>query len=51
VKAHAAGKGFPTADGTIAAIAAPHDFVIASRDAAAFTAAGRTVIGPWSVGA
>jgi hypothetical protein len=31
MKAHAAGKGFPTPDGYIAAIAAAHDFVVASR--------------------
>jgi toxin FitB len=51
VKARAAGKGFPTPDGTIAAIAASHDFVFASRDASAFTAAGLTVIDPWTAGA
>jgi hypothetical protein len=36
---------------SLAAIATSHDFVIASRDARAFTAAGLTVIDPWSVGA
>ncbi len=51
VKARAAGKGFPTPDGNIAAIAASHDFVVASRDASAFTAAGLTVIHPWTAGA
>ncbi len=51
VKARAAGKGFPTPDGTIAAIAASHDFVVASRDASAITAAVLTVIDPWTVGA
>ena len=51
VKARAAGKGFPTPDGTIAAIAASNDFVIASRDASVFTAAGLTVIDPWTAGA
>jgi predicted nucleic acid-binding protein len=40
VKARAAGKGFPTPDGCIAAITAAHDFAIASRDTSAFTAAG-----------
>ena len=49
VKARAAGKGFPTPDGYIAAIAAAHDFVVASRDTSAFTAAGLTVIDPWTV--
>jgi predicted nucleic acid-binding protein len=48
VKARATGKGFPTPDGYIAAIAASHDFVIASRDTSAFTAAGLFVIDPWT---
>lgn len=48
VKARAAGKGFPTPDGYIAAIAAAHEFAVASRDTSAFTAAGLTVIDPWS---
>jgi toxin FitB len=48
VKSRAAGKGFPTPDGYIAAIAAAHDFAIASRDISAFTAAGLTVIDPWT---
>ncbi|WP_372021877.1 type II toxin-antitoxin system VapC family toxin [Tistrella mobilis] len=47
VKARAAGKGFPTPDGYIAAIAAAHGFAVASRDTAAFDAAGLTVIDPW----
>lgn len=47
VKARAAGKGFPTPDGYIAAIAAAHGFTVASRDTSAFTAAGLTVIDPW----
>jgi hypothetical protein len=46
-KARAAGKGFPTPDGYIAAIAAAHGFAVASRDPSAFTAAGLTVIDPW----
>ena len=49
VKARAAGKGFPTPDGYIAAIAAAHDFAVASRDTSAFTAAGLSVIDPWTV--
>ena len=49
-KARATGEGFPTPDGYIAAIAAAHDFVVASRDASAFTAAGLTVIDPWTAG-
>ena len=43
VKARAAGKGFPTPDGYIAAIAAAHEFAVASRDTSAFKAAGLTV--------
>jgi toxin FitB len=49
VKAGAAGKGSPTPDGYIAAIAAAHGFVVASRDTSAFNAAGLTVIDPWTV--
>lgn len=48
VRARAAGRGFPTPDGYIAAIAAAHDFAVASRDAAAFEAAGLAVIDPWA---
>ena len=48
VRARAAGKGFPTPDGYIAAIAAAHSFEVASRDTSAFAAAGLMVINPWS---
>jgi predicted nucleic acid-binding protein len=48
VKARAAGKGFPTPDGYIAAIAASRGFAVASRDTSAFTAAGLAVIDPWA---
>ena len=48
VKARAAGKGFPTPDGYVAAIAAAHGFAVASRDTSAFHAAGLTVIDPWT---
>lgn len=48
VKARAAGRGFPTPDGYIAAIAAAHNFAVASRGTSAFTAAGLTVIDPWT---
>jgi predicted nucleic acid-binding protein len=48
VKARAAGTGFPTPDGYIAAIAAAHGFAVASRDVSAFNAAGLTVIDPWA---
>lgn len=47
VQARASGKGFPTPDGYIAAIAAAHGFAVASRDGSAFNAAGLTVIDPW----
>lgn len=49
VKARAAGRGFPTPDGYIAAIAASRDFALASRDSSAFVASGLTVIDPWTV--
>jgi len=48
VKARAAGQGFPTPDGYIAAIAAAHGFAVASRDASAFVAAGIAVVDPWT---
>ena len=49
VTARVAGKGFPTPDGYIAAIAAAQGFAVASRDTSAFNAAGLTVIDPWTV--
>lgn len=49
VKARALGKGFPTPDGYIAAIAVAHGCAVASRDTSAFNAAGLTVIDPWTV--
>lgn len=49
VKARAAGKGFPTPDGYIAAIAAARGFTVATRDISAFDAAGVAVINPWNV--
>jgi predicted nucleic acid-binding protein len=48
VKARAAGKGFPTPDGYIAAIAASQGFAVATRDGSAFLAAGLEVIDPWA---
>jgi predicted nucleic acid-binding protein len=48
VKARVAGKGFPTPDGYIAAIAGAHGFAVASRDTGAFAVAGLTVIDPWA---
>jgi len=47
VKARAAGKGFPTPDGYIAAIAATRGFAVATRDTSAFDAANLEVIDPW----
>ena len=49
VKARAAGKGLPTPDGYIAAIAVTHGFAVATRDVAPFQAAGLKVINPWGV--
>lgn len=50
VAARSTGKGFPLPDGYIAAIAAAHDFVVASRDPSAFATAGLAVIDPWQAG-
>ena len=47
VKAKIAGRGFPTPDGYIAAIAASRGFIVASRDTAPYEAASVTVINPW----
>jgi predicted nucleic acid-binding protein len=49
VMARATGKGFPTPDGYIAAIAAAHGFIIATRDASPFQAVGLKVINPWGL--
>lgn len=48
VAARKAGKGFPTPDGYIAAIATAHGFTVATRDASAFDAAGVPIIDPWT---
>lgn len=48
--ARAAGRGFPTPDGYIAAIAASRQFAVASRDTSPFEAVGLKVIDPWTVG-
>ncbi len=48
VLAKNSGKGFPTPDGYIAAIAASRGFIVASRDTAPFEAAGVPVINPWN---
>ncbi|MCP4559581.1 MAG: type II toxin-antitoxin system VapC family toxin [Bosea sp.] len=47
VKARSAGKGFPTPDGYIAAIAVSRGFAVATRDASAFAIAGIAVVDPW----
>ena len=44
---HYAGKGFPTPDGYIAAIAASRHYIVASRDTAPYEAANVRVINPW----
>ncbi len=48
VAARTAGKGLPTPDGYIAAIAASRAFIVASRDTAPFVAAHVQVINPWA---
>jgi toxin FitB len=48
VGARQTGKGFPTPDGYIAAIAAAKGFAVATRDSSAFTAAALSVINPWA---
>lgn len=45
--ARTSGRGFPTPDGYIAAVAASRGFIVASRDTAPYAAAGVTVINPW----
>lgn len=47
VVARTAGRGFPTPDGFIAAIAASKGYQVASRDIAPFEAANLDVINPW----
>ncbi|HET9114196.1 MAG TPA: type II toxin-antitoxin system VapC family toxin [Burkholderiales bacterium] len=47
VTARFAGRGFPTPDGYIAAIAVSRGFIVASRDTAPYEAASVTVINPW----
>lgn len=47
VTAKIAGRGFPTPDGYIAAIAASRGFIVASRDTAPYEAASVMVINPW----
>mgnify|MGYP001199872913 CR=1 FL=1 len=47
VAARAGGRGFPTPDGYIAAIAASRGFIVASRDTSPYEAGGLSVIDPW----
>lgn len=47
VSARDAGRGLPTPDGYIAAIAAARGFRVATRDTSPFRAAGLSVINPW----
>ena len=47
VTAKIGGRGFPTPDGYIAAMAASRGFIVASRDTAPYEAAGVSVINPW----
>ena len=49
VAARTGGRGFPTPDGYIAAIAASRGFIVASRDTAPYKAADVTVINPWEI--
>lgn len=47
VIAKTGGRGFPTPDGYIAAIAVSRGFSVASRDTSPYEAAGILVINPW----
>ncbi len=47
VTAKNGGRGFPTPDGYIAAIAASRKYAVASRDVAPYEAAGVPIINPW----
>jgi predicted nucleic acid-binding protein len=47
VTAKVAGRGFPTPDGYIAAIAVSRSFMVASRDTAPYQAANVAIINPW----
>jgi predicted nucleic acid-binding protein len=42
------GRGFPTPDGYIAAIAASRSYIVASRDTAPYEAAEVSIINPWN---
>jgi hypothetical protein len=47
IAARNAGRGFPTPDGYIAAIAVSRGFTIASRDPSPYEAGGLRVVDPW----
>lgn len=47
VTAETSGRGFPTPDGYIAAIAASRGGIVASRDTAPYEATGVSVVNPW----
>ena len=47
VTARSGGRGFPTPDGYIAAIAASRSYVVASRDTSPYVAGGLEVVNPW----
>jgi len=47
VTARTGGRGFPTPDGYIAAVAASRGVIVASRDTSPYEAAGVAVINPW----
>lgn len=49
VMARKSGRGFPTPDGYIAAVAASRGYIVASRDTTPYEAAGVTVINPWLI--
>ena len=49
VTARSGGRGFPTPDGYVAAIAASRGFMVASRDTAPYLAGGLQVLNPWVV--
>ena len=48
-RARAQGKAIAPADGYIAAVAATHSLIVATRETAPFEAAGLAVINPWNV--
>ncbi len=47
VAARNPGRGFPTPDGYIAAIAVSRGFIVASRDTSPYEAGGLRVVDPW----